>query len=329
VPTFVVTSKMSPALAARVQAAVSGRQQAGDSRKSRLKALFRLLTFVFVVGSALGVVHFRQRRTQQLESLRAELLDQQARDANQLTRADRELPARVTAAIALHTSPSYPGDQLAPELFSDATLTAALAAPTLYLRGPLEALAQSARVNELAESSSKDAFVLCLLAPPDARTEKALRLKASAAYAQGPSMQATAHVERVAPLLLALHLLDQDWRERIQRAETSQALRSLQKLFDAAPLAAAVRSAKARQLLLVLDETSTAKGPTELDGERAHTVRVVLTDLTNGEVRVRFRHDVDPSWLSDNARTQYASGIDSCSLGLDLRKFVSTRVFAR
>jgi len=329
VPTFVVTSKMSPALAARVQAAVSGRQQAGDSRKSRLKALFRLLSFVFVVGAAVGVVHFRRQRAEQLESLRGELLSRQARDASQLTHADRELPARVTAAIALHTSPSYPGDQLAVDLHDEASLTAALAAPTLYLRGPLEALALPTRVNELAESSSKDAFLLCLLAPPEARTEKALRLKASAAYAQGPSMQATAHVERVAPLLLALHLLDQSWRERIQRAETSQAVRSIEKLFDAAPLPAAVRSAKARQLLLVLDDTNTATGPTELDGERAHSVRVVLVDLTNGDVRLRFRHDVDPSWLSDGARAQYAAGVDGCALALDLRKFVTTPVLAR
>ena len=48
-------------------------------------------------------------------------------------------------------------------------------------------------------------------------------------------------------------------------------------------------------------------------------MRVVLTDLASGELRLRFRHGVDPGWLSDNARAQYASGIDSCALALDLR----------
>jgi hypothetical protein len=322
VPTFVVTRKMSPALAARVQAAVSGQRQGGASRKSRFKALLRFLTFAFVLASVIGVVHFRRQRAQQLESQRAELLSRHAREASPLTRTDRELPARVRAAIALHTTPSYAGDALAPELRDEAGLAAALALPTLYLRGPLEGLAQPQRVNELAESSFKDALVLCLLAPPEARSEKSLRLKASAAYAQGPSMQVTTHVERAAPLLLALHLLGKDWRERIEHAED---LRNLEKLLDAAPLPAAVRAAKARQLLLVLDETASAKGPTELDGERAHAVRVVLVDLTNGEVRLRFRHDVDPSWLSDNARAQFAAGIDSCALAMDLRKAVAEK----
>jgi hypothetical protein len=37
-------------------------------------------------------------------------------------------------------------------------------------------------------------------------------------------------------------------------------------------------------------------------------------------VRLRFRGDVDPNWLSDGARAQYASGIDSCALAFDLRQ---------
>jgi hypothetical protein len=323
VPTFLVTRNMSPALAARVQAAVSGRR-AHAQRRSPLKALLRIFTFAFVVTSAVGVVHFRRQQAEQLESLRRELLDRQAREAAPLTRADRELPTRVTTAVALHAAPAYPGDAVTRELRDESGLAQALALPTLYLRGPLEGLSQPARLDELAASSSKDAFVLCLVSPPDTRSEKALRLKASAAYAQGPSMQSTVHVERVAPLLRALPLLARDWRARIEAAETNANLRGLQRLLDAAPLAAAVRSAKARQLLLVLDETSAGRGPTELDGERAHPVRVVLVDLTSGALRLRFRHDVDPSWLSDSARAKYAAGIDSCALAMDLRKAIAT-----
>jgi len=323
VPTFLVTRKMSPALAARVQAAVSGRREPVQ-RRSSVKALLRLFTFAFVVTSVVGIVHFRRQRAEQLESLRRELLDLQTREAAPLTRADRELSTRVTAAVALHAAPAYLGDEVTRELRGEARLAQALALPTLYLRGPLEGLSQPARLNELAASSSKDAFVLCLIDPPETRSEKALRLKASAAYARGPSMQSTAHVERVAPLLQALPLLARGWRGRIEAAETNASLRELQRLLDAAPLAAAVRSAKARQLLLVLDETSTARGPTELDGERAHAVRIVLADLASGELRLRFRHEVDPSWLSDSARAQYAAGIDSCALAMDVRKAVAT-----
>jgi hypothetical protein len=320
VPTLLVTSRMSPALAARVQAAVSGRH----ARRRPLKAALRLLTFAFVLTSVVGIVHFRQQRVQQLETRRAELLASLEQAGHSLTRTDRELPTRVAAAIALETAPLYAGDLFAQDVRSAAHLTEALSLPTLYLRGPLDALARPERVSEVASGSSKDALVLCLLAVPDARTEKALRAKASAAYAGGKSVEVTAHIERLAPLVQALPLLGREWATRIQVAETPEALQTLQKLVDAAPLAAAVRAAKARQLLLVLDETGAGSGPSELDGERAHPVRVVLTDLTNGETRLRFRHDVDPGWLSDHARAQYASGIDSCALAMDVRAAATT-----
>ncbi|HYP87772.1 MAG TPA: hypothetical protein VEQ59_06455 [Polyangiaceae bacterium] len=321
-PTFVVTRKMSPELAARVQAAVSG--HAGTPRSGRLKSALRLLSFVFVVAAAIGVVHFQRQRTARLEAQRAELLRHLAEHARQLTRSDRDVPARVAAAVALHAAPSYAGDFVAHDLRDAARLNAALAQPTLYLRGPLEGLAQAGRLSELSASSNKDAFLLCLLAPPETRTEKALRVKASAAYAQGPSMQqATAHVERVAPLLQALPLLGADWQRRIQSAETSASLQVQGQLLDAAPLGAGIRAAKARQLLLVLDEAGTLKSSAELDGEREHQVRVVLTDLTSGQARLRYRHPVDPAWLSDTARAQYASGIDSCALAFDLRQSIA------
>jgi hypothetical protein len=305
---------MSPALAARVQAAVSGRQ----APRRPLKSLLRILTFAFVVASVIGVVHFRQQRLNELETQRAELLARLKDAGRPLTRADRELPTRVAAALARETSASYLGDLLPHDLRSEARLNEAFSQAMLYLRGPLDALSRPERVSEVASGSSKDAFVLCMLAPPEARTEKALRLKASAAYAQGKSVEVTQHVERLAPLLQALPLLGRDWARRIEVAETALALHTLQKLVDAAPLAAAVRAAKARQLLLLVDETGS--GPSELDGERAHPVRVVLTDLTSGEARLRFRQTVDPTWLSDHARAQYASGIDSCALAMDLRR---------
>lgn len=319
-PSFLVTRNMSPALAARVQAAVTGTRPGASRRKSRVKALLRALTASFVIAAVSITLHFRQQRAAQLESRRRELSSELTRHRARLDRSDRDLPHRLAAAVAQHAVATYPGDSFAPQLHDPARLSEALTRPTLYLRGPLEGLAHPARVAELAAGSRKDAFVLCLLSPPEARTEKALRLKASAAYAQGPSMQLTATIERVAPLLQALPLLEKDWQTRIETAETLPALERLADLVRAAPLAAAVRAAKARQLLLVLDEAGPLTSSAELDGERPHAVRVVLADLGDGETLVRFRGAVDPSWLSDTARAQYASGIDSCALAMDLRK---------
>jgi len=318
-PTLLVTKRMSPALAARVQAAVSG-HRAGSARRAPLKALLRLLTFVFVLATIASILSFRRQQALERESRRAALLQTVATQAGKLSRTDRELPLRVSGAIALETAPKYAGDTVAEDLRSRAALTEVLSHPTLYLRGPLESLAQPARLAELAASSAKDAFVLCLMGPPDTRSEQALRSRASTAAAQGKGMQVTAHVERLAPLLQVLPLLEREWAQRVQAAESLSALQKLQTLLDAAPLEAGVRAAKARQLLLVADETLTATGPTELDGERAHSVRVALVELSSGETRLRLRRGVDPSWLSEATRAQFAGGADGCALAMDIRQ---------
>jgi hypothetical protein len=323
VPTLLVTKNMSPALAARVQAAVSG-HRTGAARRAPLKALLRLFTFIFLIASIASVLHFRRQQALERENRRGALLQTIATEAGKLSRKDRELPRSIAAAIALETAANYAGDTIAEDLRSRASLDETLSHPIVYMRAPRESLAQPARLAELAESSAKDAFVLCLLAPPDARSEKALRAKASTASAQGKGMQATAHVERLAPLLQVMPLLERGWAERVQGTESIPALHQLQNLLEAAPFPAAVRAAKARQLLLVADETLSATGPTELDGERTHAVRVVLTDLNDGEIRLRLRRTVDPSWLSEATRAQFASGADSCALAMDIRQAAVT-----
>ena len=85
-------------------------------------------------------------------------------------------------------------------------------------------------------------------------------------------------------------------------------------------------AAKARQLLAVMDEPGDPKAPAELDGERPHAVRVTLTDLSSGQIRLRYRATVDPSWLSPTTRAEYASGIDGCALAVDLRNALLGRV---
>ena len=322
---LLVTRRMSPELAARVLASVRGQQGNGAGRQRALKALLRFLTVAALISAVCLFFYLRSKNASELSQARSKLLGSMLEQSSKLSRSDTELGSRVEAAIALHSSATYAGDQIAEDLRSEALLLAALREPTLYLRGSLDGLSRPARVPELAAGSFKDAFVLCLLAPPEARTEKALRAKASAANAHGPSMQVAEHIERVEPLLRALPFLGPAFKARVVAAETSAAVGTLRRYFEAAPVQAAVRAAKARQLLLVVDEPSTAKGPSELDGERPHPVRVVLTDLRSGEVRLRLRKDVDPGWLSDNARAQFASGIDSCGLALDVRAALSAR----
>lgn len=314
---------MSPALAARVLASVTGRRAPEGRRLRPLTAILRLATLALLATALVLVLYVRHTRSRQLERDRESLLQVMRDQASLLTRTDREQLARVQTALAIHAVAAYAGDLVADELRDDAGLAQALAKPMLYIRGPLEGLASRTRLAQLAPSSWKDAFLLCLLDPPAQRSETALKKRARAAFSRD-NLPLTAHVERLDPLLQALPLLGPSWQERVLAADSSSLLSSYRKLFDAAPIAAAVRAAKARQLLAVMDEAGPPGAPTELDGERPHPVRVVLLDLLSGELLLRFRRDVDPSFISSAARAEYAAAIDSCALAFDLRRAVET-----
>lgn len=315
--TLLITRRMSPALAARVQESVSG-QRSGVRRPSRLTPLLRLTTAACVLALLVLLVHGWRQRAAQLSSDRTELLTQLSTAQRSLGSDAAAQRLRVEAALVeLAAEPPQP-NLLPSELRSPEALSAALARPTLYLRGPLESLRRRDALAEVAHGSYPDAFVLCLLDPPERRTEKALRAKARAALTH--SARSWAHVERLEPLLKVLPLLEPAWRERVEKTSGRPELASLRRLFSAAPVAAAERAAKARQLLAVVDEPGDLRTPAELDGERPHAVRIALTDLSRGKVELAYRGAVDPGWLSAATRAEYASGIDSCSLALDLRQ---------
>lgn len=318
-PSFLVTRRMSPALAARVLDGVRGPRRAAARRRT-FTGLLRIVTLALLAAAVAGAVHVRARSARAIEQERASLLDKVDAAAKTLTTGDWEAYARVAPLLAAQAVAAYPGDFLGDQLRDEARLADALAEPTLYVRGPLESLADPAKLAAPALESDRDAFVLCLIDPPKARTEQALKAKARAAYARGKSMQVTGHVERFAALMLALPLLEPGWRTRAAQADDRASLRRLEQAFSAAPVPAALRAAKARQVMAVMDEPGAPGAVTELDGERPHPVRALLVDLTSGAVRFRVRRDVDPSWISPSARAELARGIDSCGLALDVRE---------
>jgi hypothetical protein len=69
-----------------------------------------------------------------------------------------------------------------------------------------------------------------------------------------------------------------------------------------------------------VDEPADGTGPADLDGERAHFVRVGLFDLTKSSVLLRARRRVDPGAWSNAARAEYSSGLDACALAFDLHE---------
>jgi hypothetical protein len=325
VPSLLVTKKMSPELRARVQASVEGRRAAPGARLApRTRSWLRLaLVTSIVVLVALLVGTFRQMH-RETTSARSALLARLNRESSDLGSDDLRAPDRILPWLALSSS-VYAGDLVSEELRAPGGFDQILKRPSVYVRGPVGSFATELRVTETAIGSYKDAFVLCLLEPPANKSEKELRKKALAAYSSSDAMKEAPNVERLADALVGLPYLDAAWRDDVERASSHEELDELGKKLDRAPLAGAKRAARARYLLFLMDEPGDGKGPTELDGERAHPVRVGLIDLATKRVLLRLRRPVDPSFVSASSRAELATGIDSCALALDVRDVATGR----
>src|SRR5690349_24292544 len=98
--TFLTTSKMSPELAARVEASVRGRgSHSGRSVSRRSVSLLRFSVVLSAITLVCGIVMLRQRAHLRLESARAELLSEVKRDASALSSRQRQLPTRVESWV--------------------------------------------------------------------------------------------------------------------------------------------------------------------------------------------------------------------------------------
>lgn len=318
-PTFLVTPKMSPALAARVERAVTGRATSSTMRRLIVVARFGA---VLGIGLAIYALVVSRRASQQKEdSSRAALLESAQQLADSLTSDEKELPAKAEPWLSALTAPQWPGDEIASEARGKQTLATILARSTLYLRGALDGLGSSEAISETAKSSPKDALVLCLMDPPSARTEKALVEKVRIAYSGGADMEErTKSVRPFHDAVAALPYFLPEWTTKINEATDHKQLEKLRSQLAAAPTDRTQEAAKAQLLLVAIDEPGPETGHTELDGERPHQVRVALVDLRASKLLVRLRRPVDPGWLSETRRVSYARGLDSCALAHDIHQ---------
>ena len=317
--TFLVTPKMSPELAARVEASVRGRPIRVRSKASPgAVILWRTVTLVAIAGLVVWLVLLQRQQHDALDSGRRSLLEQVQRQSGALTERQRTIVVRSEALLARLAGP-YEGDRVADELRSSPGLAEVLARPMIYVRGPIAGFASTVGLATLAEASYRDAFVLCLLDPPADRTEKTLRVRARAASAGGARVAAVAHVERLHSVLAGVPLLLTPWEDRVRQASDAKELAGLREDFLHAHLADAVRAAKARVLLVAMDEPKVGNGPTELDGACPHYARVTIVDLETDAPLLRARKLIDPGWISEDSRVQWSSGIIGCELALEVR----------
>lgn len=321
---LLITSKMDPALAARIEASVRGRRNKPGARRiaPRFVAVARLGLVLAVAFGIYAFVSVRRRERQEVERSRAALLDSVRAQGASLTPAEKGSVARAESWLVRFAGPAE-DDLVTAELRAPGALTALLKREIVYVRGPLGAFRNPARIAEAASASAKDALLLCLVDPPSSRVEKVMFEQVRVAYSGGAVMeQETANIRRLHEAVLGLPLLLPQWSERVRAAEDAVELARLRRELERAPLARAKQAARSELLLVAMDEPSDGGGPTELDGERAHTVRIGLVDLTSEKVLLRVRKAVDPTWISLVRKSQFASGLDGCGLAFDVREQV-------
>jgi hypothetical protein len=314
-PTTLVNRKMSPALRARVEAAVSGR--AGSRRApERFRATMRLL-FVLTVLATVVVTFSRNRvAARELERRRAAVLAELAVENASLDARQRGAVERDE--VVLHDlAGMYPGDVRALDLRAPG----ALAKPIVYVHGPVDAFGVGASIDRAAAASVDDTFVRCLLDPPRSRSERDVLAKVRAVYGASSAMR---DVHRLADAYVALGILQPAFTDRVRDADARELLR-LEHRIERAHLGEAKKALAAPLLLAVLDEPGDSRVAADLDGERPHDVRVELYDTVQGKTLLRARRTVDPNKWSAASRIDFSTGLDQCALAWDLREGATAR----
>ncbi len=317
--TFLTNPRMNRALSDRVRASIRRGRSRGARVDRRLTAAFRVVALVGIALALISLSVLRKRADDELEQARKSLLDTVSQKRAQLSGDDLLTVDRVVNVLLRAPGP-YEGDRLANDVRGSEAFSALLERPILYVRGPIEAFKGEDELRRATLLSYPDAFVRCLVDPPRARTEKALleRVRGSSEH-PAPSAQ----VHRLYDLLSGFPLLQSAWKTRVKDVSRVRDLSPLERELRAAKLDETIAAARARLVLFVLDEPGVSGGPTELDGERAHDVRVTLFDLEQRTALLRLRRHVDPGTFSDRGRAGHASGLDACALSLDVREAVA------
>lgn len=323
--TFLRTSKMSPALAKRVEASVRGKPKTGRERWRSLRALIRVVLVLSIAAAAFTVVKSERQKRRDREAARTALLDLVRAETAPVTDDDRRSVVAVEALLLRLAGPPAP-DHVADDLRTPERLRALLERPMVYIRGPLSSFTSTTGIQDAAKESAKDALVACLFDPPASRAEKVVLAKARVGYPGSARLEElTPNVRRVDDARVGLPFLSPDWASSVKAAQDQAEIEALSARFKRAPLARAKEALRAELLMVAMDDTASGSGPTELDGARAHDVRFAIAEIRSSSILVQLKRHVDPSWISIAQRAQHASKLDSCLLAMDLRDAFTPR----
>ncbi|HTM45599.1 MAG TPA: hypothetical protein VL137_11625 [Polyangiaceae bacterium] len=323
--TFLVTSKMNPELAARIESAVRGGVRRVSVRRSpgRVAATRFLVILTLMLSLAFLGLSLRAQRIE-FDAAKARLEQQVSAEMNKVSPSGWKLLPAATAALSAAAQP-LKEDFVADVLKDRARFAALLARPILYLRADLGDVNSEGSIERAAADANKDAFVACLLDPPSARDEEPILKKVRAVY-RGEAFQEQrgSNVRRLFDLFYAMNFLRPEWASRVQRARDVIEVGELQHKFDEAQVERMIPATQAQLLIYVLDEPKKLGTAVELDGASDHWVRLGIVefqaqgDALQSHTLLSVHRHLDPKWISEGARSRYAVGMDACRLAADL-----------
>lgn len=160
-PTLLTTSRMSPALAARVEASVRGGSRGGGEGRLLRQAVLgmRILLLLAIVAGIVALVRMRQRESDEVQRSREGLLAKVRAHATALAPEDRRAVARIEPWL-VRGSGQYEGDVIAEELKGPGALASFLSRPLVYVHGPTAEFDGPSGIAAAAATSQKDAFLL-------------------------------------------------------------------------------------------------------------------------------------------------------------------------
>lgn len=317
-PTLLVNPRLSPELAARIERRIGSGFRFGRRRDPHERAFHRArpasIGRLFpLIALAVVVALYGAARTYEgnaLERKRTSLLDEIAARRAELGPEREAISVQVERWAAELGAEQGAPELVTPELASAPLLDARLARPAIYLRGRACDL-RTKDALATAVTAVKDAFLLCLYAPPASREQKDVLARLRGVPFGGARLdELTPSVERWEPARDGLTVLGPDLERRARTADEAT-LRTIDRTLEAAPPDAAKRAARAELLVLVADETD------------ANRSRVALVDLRASRLLLRttLRHDTT-RWPPDR-RAALGATIEGCELALHVRRLAA------
>lgn len=318
--TFLTTPRMSPALRARVERAVSHRARAvhhasrlgldkpfASGERVRFARLFPLL--VAVVLGALGTMMYVQDKREvaaERRAIEAALTERRA----SLPKGYEAFLAAADRVIADASREAPMSDARDPALRGPEALDALLRRPSVYVHAPRADLADPQKLDGAVRSSTKDAFLVCLHRPPASSSERDLLAKVRGVYFDGAKVDdETKAVRRLADARAAIKLAGPTYDDAARVTRDLYTLAKIRREIAAAPVEPAAVAAKAEILIAVVDLPR---------GE----ARVTIVDMASPKPLFSTQRKLEEQGTSPMASLHRAE-LEMCSLALAVRKAIS------